>query len=1356
MYLKMTATQPTDLPELTPSNVRKARALLAWSRDDLAKEAKLHSSTVTDLERGSRHISEDSALAIRSALTSNGIQFSSQGEVLGPLVPTLSPSSSTGTPVRWVNSDDLAAWASRADGPVNLPTLMTYLIRATHGTSAHLHFPADGGVRHPGWDGLSNVESGSLYVPAGEAGWELSAQREKVTAKIEDDYSKRTKDSQPLVAASSACVFVTLQHWPKKEQWAKAKMAEGPWRDVRVYDADDLVHWIEMTPAVGLWLAIHLEKRPPGTRELDAVWKEWSLATRWPLTEDLVLCDRDESSAKVLRWLRAAPSVMSLQSTSSEEVVAFFHATLGELPEDAALAYRAHCLVVDAPAARALVNSPPPLILVLTEPEPGLAERLVANGHFVLQAYDQGVTSRGEVLTLERPSREGIALALQAAGVPIHRSKALARDSARNLTVLRRLIPVAPGREPNWAQATPPRALVAALLAGGWDEDQGADRDCLAELAGAPYEQMVGELTPYVGQFDSPLQKIGSTWRIASPYDAWLVLARSLSSPDIKRFEAAALAVLGATDPRFEMPPQERWMAGVRGVNGNYSELLRHGIGQVLILLALWGDQAHAVGDASRRADSIVAKLLGGATHSRWWSLSRDFRLLAEASPVEFLSAVDESLDQCEPPISVLFEDDSGDVFGAEHLSDLMWAMETLAWSPELLPRVTSILARLAAIDVKPRRYSNGPAGSLRDIHLLWNPQTYATLDERLQSLDLIRKRQGDMAWNLMLGILPSAHDSATPSPAPLWRDFSIDTVEIVTRELINTGAISVSQRLLADVGTDAARWTSLLDRIRDVSLDPSVLLTVFEEAELRITAETDRSLIWDKLRRVLHHNREFGSAPWALTSSVLDRLDLMYRRFAPTDPLQQVAWLFQHGAALPNPSAGNWAARDGELHEARVAAAKAIFSRAGTPAILALAGMAEAAGALGRAVYDAGLPEADIEALIEASLQADEGRAHDLACGLIVSAFLDFKEDWGSELIAKVRGRAWGEAALVTTLLAFPPSRWIWDQTAEIGGDVERSYWSRTPTLWIAGGTQEFAYAIRQLIEVGRARSALSMIRPQSGIYVATELLIELLNAAVDQSSSDGNDSNDSTMFQYYVAEAFKSLDARDDVQHDAIAMLEWRYLQVLEHSGRPAKALLDALSKQPSLFIELLKSICRPSAESGLSGPDADPEGAGVSAVQAYRLLDLWDRLPGTLEDGTIEYEVLEAWIAEARLQAGAVGRKDAADRRIGKMLSASPPGLDGNWPAESVREVLDGFRSKSMLEGFHVGKYNRRGISARMPRDGGDQERELSAQYRHWAKGMAAHHPYTSKALEDLAKDYEQDALRHDEDAKRMDWE
>jgi hypothetical protein len=347
--------------------------------------------------------------------------------------------------------------ANRTDGAVSLPTLLAHLIQATHGPAVQLRFPADEGIRHAGWDGRTSTEIGSPYVPEGDAGWEISAQRNNIAQKASDDFKKRTAKPAPLDPANATYVSVTPRHWPQKDEWAKARQDEGPWRKVLVYDTDDLVHWIEQTPAVGLWLAARLGKRPPGTRELEEVWEEWSLATQWPLTEDLVLSDRDQDAAEVLRWLRGEPSVLSLQATTTEEVIAFFHATLSELPGDLADAYRAHCLVATtAAAARALANAPAPLILLLTEPEPGLARSLAERGHYVVQAYDERPVSRGEVRTLARPSREGIASALTAAGIAEPRAKALARDSARNLAVLRRLIPGAPGRLPKWARSRRP------------------------------------------------------------------------------------------------------------------------------------------------------------------------------------------------------------------------------------------------------------------------------------------------------------------------------------------------------------------------------------------------------------------------------------------------------------------------------------------------------------------------------------------------------------------------------------------------------------------------------------------------------------------------------------------------------------------------------------------------------------------------------------------------------------------------------------------------------------------------------------------------------------------------------------
>lgn len=1349
------SSAPTDL---IPRHVRAARALLAWSQQDLAKAAGVATSTVADFERGRRTPVANNAQAIRGALEGAGIRFQTTGAVIGPAVPDVAASDRPGMPVRWVNAKDLSDWANSTDGALSLPTLLAYLIRATHGPAVRLRFPADEGVRHSGWDGQTSTDAGSAYVPRGDARWEISAQRSKIAHKADCDYRKRTAKPGPLDPAGAAFIFVTLHHWSKKDEWAQARQNEGPWREVRVYDADDLVHWIEQRPAVGLWLATRLGKRPPGTRELDEVWEEWSLATRWPLTEDLVLADRDEDAAEVLRWLRGDPSVLALQATTTDEVVAFFHATLSELPGHLADAYRARCLVpMTTTAAWALINAPAPLILLLTDPDPGLARSLADRGHYVLLAYDERPTSRGEVRPLARPSREGIATALTAAGIAESRAEALARDSARNLAVLRRLIPAAPGRLPPWAEEWPPHALLAALLAGGWDENAEADRARLAELADQPYEAVIAALAPYIGQFDSPLHKIGSTWRIASPSDAWVLLARHLTSADIARFEQVAHVVLGSADPRFDVAPGEQWMAAARGIRPDYSTMLRHGVGQVLILLAQWGDHVRTVTDAHRRVDAIVDKLLGAADDRRWWSLSGDFRLLAEASPDSFLTAVEDSLDQNDPPIIALFAEEEGDLFGAEHLSDLMWALEVLAWSPDWMARVSLVLARLDAVDTKPRRHANGPANSLREIHLLWSPQTYATLDQRLRALDLIRKREPNAAWKLMLGTLPQGHDASTPSPVPRWRDFTVDTAETVTWALMGRGATAISERLLADVGLSPARWSLLLDRLKDLAPDPEAALSSLEEAEQRIADKADRVIFWTTLRGVLHHHRQVPDAEWALMTPVLDRLEALYDRFAPADRLERTAWLFQQSVQLPNPPTEGWETEQRNVDVARRDAAREVYASSGAAGVLALARLSEAAGYLGKALYESGLSETEVDALLEAAVRSDDPRQRDVAHGLIVSVFRDRNERWAAALIAKARAETWGDVALLTILRALPLHRHTWNQVAGIGGEIETRYWQQAPVFWMSENSEDAGYAIRHLIGVGRARHALALAGRLAKLDLPTELLVELLQEAVRQPFQSDGDRNESAMFQHYVSETFRLLDARQDVDRNALARLEWSYLPLLGHSRRPAKELLKTLSEQPSLFVELLSAVYKPDEASGVVTPEPeDSERARDVAIQASRLLRQWNLIPGTRDDGTINAKFLEVWIKEARALAKGTGREEIANSRIGHMLSASPMGIDGNWPAEPVRDVIDRFRSKPMIEGFQVGKGNRRGVTSRRPRDGGDLERQEATKYRTWAKAIADDHPYTARALGSLADQYDWEARNHDERAERLDWE
>src|ERR1022692_2386689 len=139
-----------------------------------------------------------------------------------------------------------------------------------------------------------------------------------------------------------------------------------------------------MYPPVGYWLAARMGKRPAGLRQLDDAWEEWSLSTRWPLNRDLVLAGRDVEQSRVVRWLRGEPAILAMQGESIDEAIAFLRATIYELPVDYRLGDDSRCLIAgSSDAARERAKSLTPLIAVVESVDPGLAQRLVQNGHHV-------------------------------------------------------------------------------------------------------------------------------------------------------------------------------------------------------------------------------------------------------------------------------------------------------------------------------------------------------------------------------------------------------------------------------------------------------------------------------------------------------------------------------------------------------------------------------------------------------------------------------------------------------------------------------------------------------------------------------------------------------------------------------------------------------------------------------------------------------------------------------------------------------------------------------------------------------------------------------------------------------------
>jgi hypothetical protein len=152
----------------------------------------------------------------------------------------------------------------------------------------------------------------------------------------------------------------------------------------------------------------------------------------------------------------------------------------------------------------------------------------------------------------------------------------------------------------------------------------------------------------------------------------------------------------------------------------------------------------------------------------------------------------------------------------------------------------------------------------------------------------------------------------------------------------------------------------------------------------------------------------------------------------------------------------------------------------------------------------------------------------------------------------------------------------------------------------------------------------------------------------------------------------------------------------------------------------------------------------------VHAWQVLRDWRTVPGLEDDGSVDDEHLERWVSQARLLLSDADRADIGDEQIGQLLSGSPQGSDGAWPAEPVRDLVERLGSKDLENGIHVGRLDR-GVTSRDIYEGGEQERALVANYRSWSDQTAARWPRTSRLLREIGASYEREAAREDREAR-----
>lgn len=1256
---------------------------------------------------------------------------------------------------RIVSENQLDEWvrgnAREAQGVI--VELVWRLVAASSPRPQERRFPLGDSIGQPGPDGILHTDFGfDPFVPEGRSYWEIGTGIDAGT-KATSDYRNLTASTPDTIRNESTFIFVTplsgrrdWQHtWKEDAQatWLEDRRQRNDWRDVRVIDGSGLIDWLHHFPAVERWLADVMGIPMVLMQTPEQRWADLrTIGDPPPLTPQVFLVNRDAASDKLKEVFSGTTIQLKLDTLFPDQVPDFVVAYIASMDADAKADAVGRCLIISGPDGwNAITTLREKHVLVadfdLDEADPAgtmLLQKARRAGHAVIFAGMPGGIPHPSRVPLLSPKSHQIKDALEKAGYKEERARILAQKSNGNLTSLLRCLQNL-SLMPEWAQGTDAAELAVAQLLGTWREQSEADKTVVEKLSGKPYGEWIGKMREVALRPGTPLIQRDGAWKFVARYEGWYALGPRLFNEHLDRLKEAVVTVLRERDPQFDLSPDERYAASIHGKVLSHSNTLRNGLAESLALL---GSHPKALtscsfGKAEATAVLAVREILTDADWVLWAGLNNVLPLLAEAAPGEFLDAVEGALNNNPCPFDAVFAQEGDGIMGRNYMTGLLWALETLAWDAEYLTRVIVILGELAARD-PGGNWANRPANSLSTILLPWLPQTCAPVSIRRTALATLLKELPDVAWKLLLDLLPQLHQVSTGSHKPIWRtiiadDWSKGVTDREYWEQISTYA----ELLISAAKQDLSRLEEVIDRLDDLPHPArDEVLAHLRSDTIVSMSEAKRLRLWTELMNLVSKHRKYADAEWALPPEMVNEIATIAESLAPDAPIYRHQRLFSERDFDLYKEKGDYEEQCRELEDRRQKAVGQVFAAGGLGAVLEFAQAVESPWRVG-AAFGIIAAKATEEEILPYLLESETKSLAQFAGGFVWGRFRIQEWKW----IDQVDTSLWTPSQKGQLLAYLPFNLETWKRAADLLGEDESPYWSKTAANPYEA-EKGLDMAIDHLVQYGRPHAAIRCLERLLHVKqpVDSQQAIQVLQAVLH--SSESGDAMD----VHAIVGVIKALQDDLDTNPNDLFQIEWAFLPLLDRHHRASPKMLEQqLADDPAFFCEVIRTVFRSKKE---EHPVEEPtEQQKNIATHAYRLLKAWRTPPGSQKDGTYNGDALIAWLDEVKTACEKSGHLEIALLMVGHVLVHTPPDPDGLWIHHSAAMALDAKNANDMRDGFRTELFNSRGVHSWTT---GRGERELAKQYRIQAEEVETQgYHRLANSLKQLAASYERDAER-----------
>ncbi len=1246
------------------------------------------------------------------------------------------------------NATDLTHWADRIEGRYDFPDLIRRLVLATSKPD-RIEFRAQEGAGFAGWDGETDNSTQSTFVPTGKVYWEMGVGKDP-DSKIKSDYEKRTKQVAEGELANSTFIFCTPRLWAGKETWVQTKKKEAKWKDIRVYDADNLITWLSTATGVHVWLSAKLGKPLEHVQALEPWWLEWSTSTTPQIYSDFYLSGRHEAVQQLLNIQNAEASARVIRSDTTDESLAFIAASFASLSDnEGAKLFSKSIIIEDSSSFRHFSSSPDPLILVIPNPSSAYAiNSAITTGHHVLLAVGSDYVQKIDIPVPRL--RASMAVEILKKQLPSANARSLAALARRSFMAYRRVTATIPLETPDWVTGESIQDLIPLILAGQWDEQKDGDKKVIESLSNRAYLDVKLILTKWRKVQDAPFRQIGTEWRVNAKEDSWRMISEFVSREDIDHFIENAKYVLLERDPKQDLPPEEQPFASIRHKTRKYSTVLRKGISDTLAMLGALAAANPPITisdrqDVSWQVDRTVRELTGEALKSSelWIDFADQLTNLAEASPNEFLRILEEDLKSSTQSILILWNEQPGLVLSNYEYPHLLWALEHLAWSPEYFTRVALILSKLTEI-VPDTNLVNSPFRSLLSFFRLAFPQCGADTKQRDSALDRIRHNNPSVATRLLTALLPGESSfsirSGPGARSVLWRDWPSEPNR-PTRDEYSDSLKVLSGLILDEAQKTPSGWVDLVEHLQNVHQEvfPFMLQALKDYADSSPEGGIKVKL-WNALRDFVNRHRSFADANWSLPQDIVDQLASIVGDLTPTSLIDKYSWLFSNHPQLEY-LRSDWESNRNVLNELRLEAIRDILENDGTDSLIDFSEIVDTPYEIGRCLFDVDHSDDISHAMIDCLGKDNSSRI--MAQSYVKGAIWNLGEEWIISYLTTSILEKFDQDTRVAALICFPLSNNTLDLVSFFDDDTQYSFWRGINCVW-SDDANLFNRIMQELIIHKRPRFALDILAMHT--YDKKEMLnsnivYKALNESLIVSFDDDNfrtSPYDAKQLLDYLVEAAQ-IDRKD------ILMIEFHYLRMLSiNAGR--LLLHEELENNPAFFVEAV------GYRHGGGDNDKSEEDSKHMEQLSWYLLESWHSVPGMKLAVNLDGQYLKDWIQEVLGLLERTKYRELGLAYIGKMLKWGPAERDGIWPDPVVCEIIEEIADDKVDRDFESSIYNSRGTTSRGPFDGGQQERDLAVHYADYASELVGKWPRVAGIMKKVADWYRYEATSNDQEAER----